>query len=591
MPAMSNFSLSGLSFRHLDLFEGRQIDGTDDRDRLFGRFGDDTLNGFGGDDLLFGGFGDDIANGGDGDDRLFGGFGDDILVGNRGNDRVSGGFGDDLLIWNNGDGSDELRGGFGYDTVQVNFDTDLVNDDLQNDDVVRIEEAGRGVNLARTALNGQAEVGLFALDVRSTERLEVNGGGGEDTVQVVGEVATEIDLDLDGGADAADDRDADGAEDLAEGDTIDLSSFGAGVLVDLDENNQGVLQAENDNSNTTRQGLSEFGNIQIAGEIVIDALDDFENVIGTDFDDTIFGNAQNNVLLGGAGNDVLHPFGGDDFVDGGDGIDTLLLNGFPLGSLVDVEAGTASFLGVTDGPVNTFANIENVNGSTVAGDVIRGDANANVLNGLGGDDSLFGGDGDDTLIGGDNVDRARADAQGENADLLQGGTGADRLTGGLGADGFGYADAEGGDTITDFSIDEDRFVLDAESFGLGDGAAVAFQNVARDGDGTDAGLVDVEGGNNVYVLQGGFENAGAAADALALALAGGEDEGAGFFVYFNVNQGRSRLFQVDDLDDVDSDIQQLANLTDGGPDNADAVNDLPDFTADNFSFDSDILFA
>ena len=74
-------------------------------------------------------------------------------------------------------------------------------------------------------------------------------------------------------------------------------------------------------------------------------------------------------------------------------------------------------------------------------------------------------------------------------------------------------------------------------------------------------------------------------------MAGGEDEGAGFFVYFNVNQGRSRLFQVDDLDDVDSDIQQLANLTDGGPDNADAVNDLPDFTADNFSFDSDILFA
>ena len=572
------------------LFADRQIDGGNGNDILFGLFGNDVINGGGGRDLLFGGFGRDTLNGGDDEDRLFGGFGNDVLVGNRGDDHVFGGFGDDLLVWNNGDGSDLMHGGRGYDRVQVNFNTDLVNDDLQNDDVAEIAAGRHGISFARTEVNGQTERGLFELDIRRTEELEVNGGGGNDTTRLIDDVADRIALLLDGGADDADARHADGAEDLAQGDTIDLSAFGAGVLVDLDENNQGVLQAENAQSNATAPGLSEFGNIQARGpdgafQFVVDTLDDYENVIGTDFDDVIFGNGQNNVLIGGDGDDSLHPFAGADFVDGGDGVDTLLLNGFAKGSLVDVASGSAVFLDGTGG-TNTFVNIENVNGSSVAGDVILGDAGANVLNGLGGNDALSGGGGDDTLIGGDNVDRARADAQGDNADVLRGGEGADRLTGGQGADGFVYADGEGGDTITDFSIAEDRFLLDAEAFGLGTGAEVRFQNVARDGDGTDAGLVDVEAGNTVYVLQGGFENAGQAADTLAAALADNDvDEGAGFFVYFNVNQGRSRLFQVDDLDDENSAIQQLANLTDGGPDNLGAIDDQADFTADNFVFE------
>ncbi|MEO1532930.1 MAG: hypothetical protein AAFU72_12245, partial [Pseudomonadota bacterium] len=90
----------------------------------------------------------------------------------------------------------------------------------------------------------------------------------------------------------------------------------------------------------------------------------------------------------------------------------------------------------------------------------------------------------------------------------------------------------------------------------------------------------------VYILQGGFENAGAAADALAEALAGGVDEGAGFFVYFNVNQERVRLFSVEDLDDVDSEIALVANLTEGAGSDPNPQDTLNALGAENFDFAS-----
>ena len=342
------------------------IFGKGERDLILGGAGNDLLNGDEGNDLMFGNAGDDTLNGGDGEDRMFGGSGDDELVGNKGDDTVVGGFGNDVLVWNNGDGSDLLNGGSHLDRVQVNFNTDLVNNDLQNDDVARIEATPDGVKFACIELNGQTEVGLFELDIRQTETLEVNGGGGNDIVELVDGVLEELALELDGGADTADLAPAIDAAGLSTGDTIDLSELGRGVLVDLDENNQGVLQPPSADgiSDSTRPGLSELGNVQIDGEVAIAELNDFENAIGTDFDDTIFGNTQNNTLIGGAGNDALHPFGGDDFVDGGAGRDILLLNDFADGQLVDLVKGTAQNLD-GEGGTNTFINIEDVNGSSV----------------------------------------------------------------------------------------------------------------------------------------------------------------------------------------------------------------------------------
>ena len=175
------------------------------------------------------------------------------------------------------------------------------------------------------------------------------------------------------------------ASDIATGDTIDLSNLSEGVSVDLDAFNQAALNPVA----TTQQGRLSQGENTVT-------LVDVENIIGTDFDDTLFGNQESNVILGGAGDDNIHPFGGVDFVDGGEGTDTLNLSA-GTGFVVDLEAGTA-------GP-NTFANFENVLGSVNGDDTILGDSGVNVLNGRDGDDILNGRGGSDTLIGGTGADQ------------------------------------------------------------------------------------------------------------------------------------------------------------------------------------------
>ena len=55
-----------------------------------------------------------------------------------------------------------------------------------------------------------------------------------------------------------------------------------------------------------------------------DLFDSIENLIGTDFDDTLNGNDRDNQLEGGGGNDTIIASGGDDILYGGEGNDTLL---------------------------------------------------------------------------------------------------------------------------------------------------------------------------------------------------------------------------------------------------------------------------
>lgn len=63
------------------------------------------------------------------------------------------------------------------------------------------------------------------------------------------------------------------------------------------------------------------------GDAIGDTFASIEGVIGSDYNDVIFGDNAANILIGGAGNDRLYGRGGGDTLDGGNGNDILLGNG------------------------------------------------------------------------------------------------------------------------------------------------------------------------------------------------------------------------------------------------------------------------
>ena len=197
--------------------------------------------------------------------------------------------------------------------------------------------------------------------------------------------------------------------------------------------------------------------------------------------DTVYGGDGNDTWLAGtsdSGTDIVYLEGGDDVaevgyytpadgmevLDGGDGNDTIALDGaavdgFDIGITLN-DDGTATNIGFdTD-----ISNFENVRGNSGANE-ITGNLLDNELIGAGGQDTLSGGGGNDTLDGGADDDTLDG---GDGDDILTGGAGADSQTGGAGNDRFiigSAADANGdviiGGTGPDDTTDQDAIDLSA----------------------------------------------------------------------------------------------------------------------------------
>ncbi len=328
---------------------------------------------------LDGGEGNDLLIGGDGADVLRGGAGNDTLLGNRGNDVVLGQDGNDLLIVNNGDGSDFLEGGEGLDTVQVNGDNGA-------GDSFRIDPNGERVRFRRTNL------GLFTLDIGTTENLDVNGQGGSDVI--IGSTGLNglVSLDLDGG---------EGNDLLIGGDGADVLRGGAG-------------------------------------------------------NDTLLGNRGNDVVLGQDGNDLLIVNNGDgsDFLEGGEGNDTVQVNGSntdrdvilvtPNGERVKVERTNLDTFTLDVGSTETLdVNLLAGNDSFTGSNGLAGLISLDVDGGLG-FDILTGGDGDDRLDGGFDNDLLRGR---DGNDVLIGNRGNDFVFGENGNDLIVVNEGDGSDLI------------------------------------------------------------------------------------------------------------------------------------------------
>lgn len=131
------------------------------------------------------------------------------------------------------------------------------------------------------------------------------------------------------------------------------------------------------------------------------------SITGTNGADWIYGQHGIDAIYGLGGNDLIKGGGGADFIDGGTGIDTVSYTDASNGVVIDLAAGRG-YYDTAHG--DTFAGIENVTGTMAGDDELYGDAQANVLTGLGGRDTLRGNGGADTLIGGDGNDDYYVDA-------------------------------------------------------------------------------------------------------------------------------------------------------------------------------------
>jgi Ca2+-binding RTX toxin-like protein len=391
--------------------------------------------------VIDGGGGNDYIDGRRGDDTLIGGAGNDTLFGDFGADTLRGGADDDVYRIDAGDIVIEL-GNEGWDTVEAGFSYTL------GDNVEVLTLTGTGNidgtgNSAANTLNGNS----------GANRLE--GGAGSDLL--VGGAGNDT---LIGGADNDTLIGGDGA------DTANYTDATGGVTVSL----------------TTEQPQSTGG----AGT---DILASIENLEGSAFDDQLAGDNADNMLAGNDGQDWLIGGGGADVQTGGEGHDSVwggdgsdLLDGGAGDDTIFGGAGidTVSYAAATGAVeidlsfieeqltrgagIDTLVSIENVIGSGF-GDVLAGNAGANVLTGGGGNDRfVFAGTGArDTIAdftSGDAIDLGAIDANGaaagDAAFAFIGASGFSGVAGQLRATGSGTSwlvEADlNGDSVTDFSI-------------------------------------------------------------------------------------------------------------------------------------------
>lgn len=527
------------------------ISGGTGADTLYGDAGADTLIGGEGVDILIGGVGDDLLVGGSGLNILLGG--DDVdtvsyqefssgveanldirrsfvidesgiageqidayfdalenlqgstyadrLVGNELNNVIEGGGGDDTIT--GGTGSDTMLGGQGSDIYKfelgdgedIIIDAGAGSNSNDIDQELDLIEFGAGISFSDISferLSDNLVVSYSAVDsvtvqdyFAATDTSSVRRIGFADGSRYLLTIDDGDDLLTSEGVDFVDAGLGDdtvygsGGSDLLLGgagtDTLSYKMLGLGITATLLDSGSGQIASATDGS---------FDDIAY----------DFENLEGSEYNDTLIGNSSVNEIRGLGGADIIAAGNGDDSLTGGTGDDQLsggegsdnyfYSSGDGADVIIEVDSDGSADIDVlnitTDvvepGSINMYTTLEGdvairlgsssdqiilsggdgierlVYGTyqfdtqfgTSAGepglsgsnsdDLIFGAEGADTLAGLGGSDLLFGGTGADIIDGG------------SGDDFLHGGEGADILRGGDGQDVFYF---DGDDTVID----------------------------------------------------------------------------------------------------------------------------------------------
>jgi len=431
---------------------------------------------------VFGRVGNDMLTGGAGDDNFTGGSGNDTIVGGAGFDQVS--YTDDTFD-SGSSGSGPVATGLG---VVVNLATGVATDNWGNTDTFSGIELAKGSRYADiltggNPLNGSAATDGFEGFTGDAGNDTIDGGTGFDRAQYTTSTSA-VNVILGGTSVGTAEDGLGGTDTLTSIEEVRASSYND-TLTGSDTGGFESFEGRAGNDAIDGRGGTDRANYQSspAGVSVslatgtasdgwsgTDTLANIENARGSDFNDTLAGDAGKNDLDGRAGNDSLSGGAGEDFLRGGAGNDTLdgganrfyantantsqEFDGAYYGDATsavtvvlgaDGTAGTASGGGGAD----VLVGIELVVGSAF-GDTIRGTnrLDTEIIRGGQGNDTLFGGHSSGTDAGFNLVDYRFATASvavNLSTGSATGADGTDVLSGFLGLIASEFADTLTGD--------------------------------------------------------------------------------------------------------------------------------------------------
>ena len=400
-----------------------------------------------GNDRITGNAANNTLTGGDGNDRLDGGLGADTMLGGAGNDTYVVDNAGDVVNETGGDGTDTVQSWIGFslaDPVHVigavenltllgSSSINATGNDLDNGIVgnsgCNVLVGGAGADTLDGGANWDTASYMTSPSGVTVSLMTGTGSGGDaqgDTlVNIEILVGSNFDDTLEGNSFAS----------VLDGglgnDTVSFAHMaslagGVGVTVNL--------------------ALTSWQNTVAAGW---QQLKGFENLTGSEFNDTLIGNSGDNTLNGLGGNDRLDGGRGADTMFGGTGNDTYVVDN--AGDVVNETGGDGtdtvqSWIGFSlADPVHVIGAVENLTllGSSSINatgndldNVIVGNSGTNALIGLGGNDHLDGGRGADTMLGGAGNDTYVVDNAGDVVNET-GGDGTDTVQSWI---GFSLAD-------------------------------------------------------------------------------------------------------------------------------------------------------
>jgi Ca2+-binding RTX toxin-like protein len=423
------------------------------QDSLFGQSGNDYLDGGTGDDRLFGGdgadqlnagrgVGKDFLDGGAGNDVLtaYGLEGDDILLGGAGNDRLTSGSG----FQDGGDGDDTLTGGLGVDILVGGAGTDKLDGGGGND-IILLEGDYGYVNVSSSSTTPPSPPSGISPETW----LQINPrpdwlGAPYEGVRIGGSGADTFLMTPTGGGGK-----------FAGHSSGDFMM--ANLIYDFDVNADKIDLSQID-------WLTDFSQLKTL------VFNQTSGLPGGLHFTKVYAELDGQSIAIGLYNLLPEALSASNFIFKG------AENATPL-TFVPDGIGTAN--GVR-WDVTNFKTVAVTSASQGADSLYGDNAQADAMNGLGGNDELFGLGGDDTL---------------------DGGAGNDRLDGGKGNDSYLAYRGMGQDEISDYDLSQGN--VDAVKFGAG--ILASDVKVTRD---VDHLYLNINGSTDRVTLKNWFKGAG-----------------------------------------------------------------------------------